>query len=105
MSIGIDPFAPVPDVLPDEAIIAVAAPLPPSVLPRKLRIQASYRQLVCSGLTGAEAAGLIGYVSGLPQNVSPWSIGQVNKVLFLRALYQESEWGKTERLPAGNPTD
>ena len=101
MPIGIDPTAPIPDPLADETTVAVAAPLPPDVLPRKIRTQASYRQLVSSGLTSAEAAGLIGYVSGLPSSAAPWTLIQINRMLFLRALYLESNWGKAERSPAG----
>jgi hypothetical protein len=100
MPIGIDPSAPLPELLPDDTMVAIVAPLPPDILPRTIKTQASYRRLVSSGLTSAEAAGLIGYVSGLPQNASPWSMGQINKMLFLRSLYLESDWGKTEREPA-----
>ena len=71
----------------------------PDVLPRTIKTQASYHQLVSSGLTGAEAAGLIGYVSGLPANVSPWTMTQINRLLFLRALYNEARWGEAERQP------
>jgi hypothetical protein len=99
--ISIGPAAPIPGLLSDETTVAVVAPLPPDVLPRKIRTQASYRQLVSSGLSSAEAAGLIGYVSGLPSSVGPWNLSQINRMLFLRALYLESDWGKAERIPAG----
>ena len=99
MPIGIDPSAPIGDPVPNDATVTVAPVIGPDVLPRKLRTQASYRQLVSSGLTGAEAAGLIGYVSGLPVNLSPWTMTQINRLLFLRALYNESEWGQAERNP------
>jgi len=55
---------------------------------------------VSSGLTGAEAASLIGYVAGLPSKPSPWTMSQINRMLFLRALYNQSSWGEAERRPA-----
>ena len=97
--IGIDSAAPISDPQTDEAIVAVAAPLPPDVLPRKIRTQACYRQLVSSGLSGAEAAGLIGYVSGLSSSVGPWSLNQVNRMLFLRALYLGDRLGQSGEKP------
>ncbi len=98
--IGIDPSTPIPDPLADETTVSVASVMAPDVRPRTIKIQASYRQLVSSGLTGAEAAGVIGYVSGLPTNVSPWTISQINRLLFLRALYNDARWGEEERKPA-----
>lgn len=89
---------PAPELLPHHRKPAVATI--PEVLPRLLRTEAAYRQLIMSGMTGAEAAGLIGYVSGLPANVSPWTMAQVNRLLFLRSLYLESRWGESERQPA-----
>jgi hypothetical protein len=100
--IGIDPSAPIPEPLADETTVAPASAMAPDVLPRTIKTQASYRQLVSSGLTGAEAAGLIGYVSGLPANVSPWTMTQINRLLFLRALYNEARWGEAERKPAAD---
>ena len=80
---------------------AVAGPTPPDVRHRKLRTQASYRQLVSSGLTSVEAEGLIGYASGLPANASPWTMYQINTLLFLQALYVDSQWGEFERRAEG----
>jgi hypothetical protein len=97
--IDIDPSAPIPDPLAYDSTVAVASAIPPDVLPRTIRTQAAYRQLVSSGLTGAEAAGLIGYVSGLTPKASPWSMTQINRLLFLRALYGEGKWGEAERRP------
>ena len=98
MPIGIDASVPIRDPFAD-ATVAVESAIAPDVLPRIIRTQASYRQLVSSGLTGAEAAGVIGYVSGLPANGSPWTMTQINRLLFLRSLYNEGPWGKAERKP------
>ena len=66
--------------------------------------QVAYRQLVSSGISGQEAAGLIGYVIGLGSCESRWSIAQINKVLFLRDLYRNTDWGTSER-SLNAPTD
>jgi hypothetical protein len=74
-----------------------AAPLPPDLLPRALQIQEAHRLLVAGGFDDADAAALIGYVVGLPECDSRWSLGQINRLLFLRDLYSNKEWGKVER--------
>jgi hypothetical protein len=56
--------------------------------------------LTAAGLTGAEAAGVIGYVVGLNPCEEPWTLKQVNKMLFLRELYSSGEWAEAERRPA-----
>jgi hypothetical protein len=76
------------------------APLAPDILPRMLKTQAAYRLLITSGIPGPDAAGLIGYVVGLPRCDSRWTIAQVNRLLFLRSLYTETDWGEAERRPA-----
>jgi hypothetical protein len=96
--IDVGPGAPLPSPIGCGAG-AQAGPFPPDILPRLLQTQVAYRQLVSSGLTSTEAAGLIGYVSGLPPNVTPWTMAQINRLLFLRSLYREGEWGRRERRP------
>jgi hypothetical protein len=64
-----------------------------------LQTQASYRLLITSGIASADAVGLIGYVLGLPQCESRWSLKQVNRLLFLRSMYTDSKWGEAERQP------
>jgi hypothetical protein len=76
-----------------------AAPMAPDILPRMLQTQAAYRLLVTSGVSSLDAAGLIGYVLGLPACDSRWSLAQINRLLFLRSLYTESKWGEAERQP------
>ena len=88
---------------PPQRVPSRAAPaaevIPPDILPREIRTQAAYRLLITSGFSGQDAAGLIGYVVGLDPCKSRWSLAQVNRLLFLRALYSDSEWGETERRP------
>jgi hypothetical protein len=73
------------------------APIEPDILPRMLQTQAAYRLLITSGVTSQDAAGLIGYVLGIPACDSRWSLAQINRLLFLRSLYTESKWGEAER--------
>jgi hypothetical protein len=75
-----------------------AAPLPPDLLPRWVQTQEAYRLLLAGGFDGADAAMLIGYVVGLPECDSRWSLEQINRLLFLRNLYSNTEWGTVERL-------
>jgi hypothetical protein len=65
-----------------------------------LQTGAAYRQLVAGGLDGEDAAGLIGYVVGLPASASRWSLEETNLLLFLRDLYSNTDWGKAERRPS-----
>jgi hypothetical protein len=83
----------------ESSIAASPAPIPPDVRPRLVQTQAAYRRLITSGFSSKYAADLIGYVVGLPGCESRWSLTQVNKLLFLRSLYSESDWGRAERRP------
>jgi hypothetical protein len=72
-------------------------PLPSDILPRLFETQVAYRELVERGFSEQDASGLIGYAVGLSACESRWSIGQVNRLLFLRDLYSNTGWGKSER--------
>ena len=100
-------FTAVPlDIIPAETAAtgimdgSAVLPIPPDVMPRSVQTQAAYRLLVSSGFSGQDAAGLIGYVVGLPQSDYRWSLAQVNHLLFLRAIYSNSDLGEAERRPA-----
>ena len=100
LPIDIDDQADLRKPTPEQAPVSAEAPLGPDVLPRTIRTQASYRLLTVGGLTGAEAAGLIGYVVGLKAREQLWTLKQINRLLFLRELYASSDWGAAERKPA-----
>jgi hypothetical protein len=87
-------------VNPVKTETTVIAPIPPDFLPRQLQTQDAYQLLVASGYSGQDAAALIGFVVGLPPCDSRWSLAQINRLLFLRALYSDSDWGEAERRPA-----
>jgi hypothetical protein len=63
-----------------------------------LQIREAHRVLVAGGFDEGDAAALIGYVVGLAESDSRWSLGQINRLLFLRDLYSNEDWGKVERL-------
>jgi len=71
--------------------------LPPEFAPRNLVTRAAYRRLLFDGLAAADAAGVIGYAVGLAHADSRWSLVQINKLLFLRELYANTNWGRRER--------
>jgi hypothetical protein len=76
------------------------APLVPDLVPRELQTRASYRLLVSSGIPSGDAAALIGLAVGLAPCQSRWSLKEINRLMFLRNLYLNSEWGEFERQQA-----
>jgi hypothetical protein len=59
-----------------------------------LRTRETYRQLMRRGLTSTEAANLVAYLNGLRVDDTPWTLGQVNRLLFLRHLYRAGRLGE-----------
>lgn len=59
--------------------------------------QAAYRLLTMRGLAPTEAANMTAFLVGLHIHGAPWSIAQVNRMLFLKQLYQSPDWGDRER--------
>ena len=53
----------------------------------------TYFRLQRRGLTEDEAASLTAFMCGLPAADLRWSLGQVNQMLFLQALYQRGRFG------------
>jgi hypothetical protein len=80
--------------------LALLEPIAPDYRPREVETEALYLRLTHEGLGGAEAAGVIGYMVGLAQGDSRWSLAQINQLLFLRDLYVRTPWGETERASA-----
>ena len=59
--------------------------------------QWTYRQLVARGFAAGEAANLTAYLNRLPIGDQPWSLTQVNTLLFLRRLRISGRFGGTDR--------
>ena len=53
----------------------------------------TYFRLQRRGLTQDEAASLTAFMCGLPVADLRWSLGQVDQMLFLQALYQRGRFG------------
>src|SRR4051794_5532506 len=66
------------------------------------RTNATYRMLTIRGLTPPEAANLTAYLCGLAIADQPWSIGEVNRLLFLRELDRTGRFGPDD---GATPTD
>lgn len=56
--------------------------------------RATYRQLAMRGLTPGEAGNLTAYLNGIAPASSGWTVGQIERLLFLRHL------ARSGRLPA-----
>ncbi len=85
---------------PDTSAMVVApapAELEPEILPGPIETQRTYRQLTMLGLSGIESANMVAFLAGLAVHRTPWTMTQVNRVLFLRELYRHSGWGEVER--------
>jgi hypothetical protein len=62
---------------------------------------ATYRQLVTRGFASGEAANLTAYLHDLPIAEQPWTLRQVNAVLFLQKLREAGRFGASDGAQAG----
>jgi hypothetical protein len=58
--------------------------------------RSTYRLLLSRGLAPDEAATLTAFMNGIPINEAHWSIGQVNQLLFLRAMVRTGRFGPSD---------
>jgi hypothetical protein len=68
---------------------------------RRFGPAATYRQLVTRGFASSEAANLTAYLNDLPIADQPWTLRQVNAVLFLQKLREAGRFGASDGAPAG----
>jgi hypothetical protein len=61
--------------------------------PAEIPTRTTYRLLLTRGLDPTEAANLTAYLCGIDVTGTPWSIGEVNRLLFLRNLARSGRWG------------
>jgi hypothetical protein len=68
---------------------------------------ATYRDLVIRGFASTEAANLTAYLHDLPIEEEPWTLRQVNTVVFLRKLRESGQFGSNDGGGSsfGPPTD
>jgi hypothetical protein len=60
----------------------------------QLVTRSTYRHLVSRGLAPDEAATLTAFMCGIPIAEVHWSIAQVNRLLFFRAMVRSGRFGK-----------
>ena len=53
----------------------------------------AYRQLVMKGLEPQEAANVVAVMAGIGIVAQPWTLREVNHLVFLRALRVGGSWG------------
>lgn len=65
--------------------------------------RATYRSLLLRGLAPDEAANLTAYLCGIQVAETAWTIGEVNRILFLRELNRAGRFGDLDGNPTGEP--
>jgi hypothetical protein len=70
----------------------------------RIATRATYRGLVRTGLSTEQAADLTAFLCGLPIGEVHWTLGQLNRLLFYRALDASGRFGPDDGAPAGMPT-
>jgi hypothetical protein len=61
----------------------------------------TYRNLLLRGLAPDEASNLTAFLCGIPIGTQNWKIGEVNRLLFLRALNDKGRFGPMDGGLAG----
>jgi hypothetical protein len=74
----------------------------PNVEGRQPGPATTYRQLVVRGFASSEAANLTAYLHRLPIAEQPWTLRQVNAVLFLQNLRMNGRFGAGDGEPSGS---
>jgi hypothetical protein len=57
------------------------------------RPAAAYRQLLMQGLAPGEAANITAVMRGIPIGETPWTVREINHLLFLRAMQDAGRFG------------
>jgi hypothetical protein len=55
-----------------------------------------YRLLLLRGLTPDEAANLTAFLVGIPVAQRQWTLGEVNRLLFVRELWRSGRYGRLD---------
>ncbi|HEY3523692.1 MAG TPA: hypothetical protein VGK63_08305 [Candidatus Limnocylindrales bacterium] len=64
-----------------------------------LATRPTYRTLLVRGLEPDEAANLTAFLAGLTPGERPWTLAQVNRLLFLRELARAGRFGGADGDP------
>ncbi len=66
-----------------------------SIAPQAAAGEAStYRGLIARGLAPHEAANITAVLAGIPIVAQPWSLREVNHLVFLWTLRETGHWGR-----------
>ena len=68
--------------------------------PGTLSIDRTYRELIRRGFDSVEAANLVAHLVGLRVGAGSWTLGEVNRMLFLRHLHGSGHNAQTSDLRA-----
>ncbi len=71
------------------------------VAPKPGPAASAYRQLVMKGFDPREAANVVAVMAGIPIVGQPWTLREVNHLVFLRKLRSAGHWDTPDR--AGRP--
>lgn len=55
-----------------------------------------YRLLLLRGLAPDEAANLTAFLVGIPVAQRQWTLGEVNRLLFVRELWRSGRYGRLD---------
>lgn len=75
---------------------SIATVSPPIPTETPIATRTTYRILLARGLAPDEAANLTAFLAGLELGERPWTLGQVNRLLFLRELVRAGRFGRTD---------
>jgi hypothetical protein len=70
------------------AATATPAGIEPVVVPGSLTSTATARRLRMAGFSAEEAGNLVAHLSGLRVARKAWTVGEVDRLLFLRSMVQ-----------------
>jgi hypothetical protein len=62
----------------------------------EVQTRSTYRLLLMRGLDPADAANLTAYLCGISVGGTHWTIGEINRLLFLRRLARSGRWAAGE---------
>ena len=57
---------------------------------------ATYRGLIARGLAPHEAANITAVLAGIPIVSQPWTLREVNHLVFLRTLRETGRWSRSD---------
>ena len=69
-----------------------------------IRTRHTVRSLMLRGLDRGEATNLTAFLCGIPVVDRSWTLSEINRLLFLRELYDRGEFGPADARPPREST-